>query len=177
MTVHGKIAIETSNDHQVLDRLTASGKQPERHWRDRSREPSDIERALRSFHASPAETREVREDRKREQASEDSLNSPLHRACSDERGDPTEDRAEQATGVRRNERLLAHPVPKEPRKQKSQRAPDKRPVALPHLSLDQVEREERKPYGKQHKGHPEAPPTSPAIQKGGRKKKGEPQDV
>ena len=177
MTVHGKIAIETSNDHQVLDRLTVNGKQRERQWRDRTREPSDRERALRSFHASPAKTREAREDRKREQASEDSLNSSPRRACSDERGEPTEDGAEQAAGVRRNERPLAPLLPKEPRKQKSQRAPDERPVVPPPLSLDQVEWEERKPYGKQHKGHPEAPPSSPAFQKGGRKKKGEPQDA
>ena len=63
VTVHGKIAIEASNDHPVLDRLTANGKQRERQWRERSREPSDRERALLSSHASPAETREAREDR------------------------------------------------------------------------------------------------------------------
>ena len=177
MTVHRKIVIETSNDHQVLDRLTANGKQRERQWQDRSRELSDRERALQSFHASPAETREAREEHKREQASEDSLNSSPRRACSDERGEPTEDRAEQAAGVRRNERLLAPLLPKEPRKQKSQRAPDERPVVPPPLSLDQVKREARKPYGKQHKGHPETPPSSPALQKGGRKKKGESQDA
>ena len=35
-----------------------------------------------------------------------------------------------------NERLLEPPLPKEPRRQKSQHAPDERPVALPPLSLD-----------------------------------------
>ena len=44
VTVHGKRAIEASNDHPVLDRLTANGKQRERQWRDRSREPSDRKR-------------------------------------------------------------------------------------------------------------------------------------
>ena len=63
VTVHGKIAIETSNDHPVLDRLTANGKQREHQWREQSREPSNRERALLSSHASPAETREAREDR------------------------------------------------------------------------------------------------------------------
>ena len=115
-------------------------------------------------------------DRKREQDSELSLNPSPRRACSDERGEPTENGAEQATGVRHNEQLLAPLLPKETRKQKSQQAPDERPVVPPSLSLDQVEWEERKPYGKQHKGHPEAPPSSPALQKGGRKK-GEPQDA
>ena len=147
--------------------------------RDEQRPPSPrpLDREREAARTPVARTREAREDRKREQASEDSLNSSPRRACSDERGEPTEDGAEQATGVRHNERLLAPPLPKEPRKQKSQRAPDKRPVALPPLSQDQLEREERKPYGKQHKGHPEAPPTSPALQKGGRKKKGAPQDA
>ena len=154
-----------------------TGSSKKRQWRDRSREPSDRERALRSFHASPAETREAREDRKREQDSEDSLNSSPRRACSDEGGEPTENGAEQVAGVRCNERLLAPLLSKETRKQKSQRAPDERPVVPPPLSLDQVEREERKPYGKQHKGHPEAPSSSPALQKRGRKKKGEPQDA
>ena len=166
MTVHGKTAIETSNDHQVLDPLTANWKQRECR-RDRTREPSERERTLRSSHASPAETLEAREDHKREQASEDSLNSSPRRACSDERGEPTEDGAEQAAGVCRNKRLLVPLLPKEPRKQKSRRAPDERPVVPPPLSLDQVEQEDRKPYGRQHKGHPEAPPSR---REGGRRR-------
>ena len=41
-----------------------------------------------------------------------------------------------------NERLLEPPLPKEPRRQKSQHALDERPVALPPLSLDTAGGEE-----------------------------------
>ena len=79
----------------------------------------------------------MRDEREREQASKDSLNSSPCRACSDERGEPTEEGAERATGDR-SERAAPGPSAREGAEETEarSRAPDERPEALPPLSLD-----------------------------------------
>ena len=127
--------------------------------RDRSQELTNRERAPQSFRVSRPEDREALEDRERERASEDSLDSSPSRACevSGESQPKKGQSGQQATAASKT--LLDPQPPKEPRRQKRARA--HRPSVQKHFHPSRwthVKREERKPHGKQDKVHPENPP-------------------
>ena len=160
MTAHGKIAIETSNDHKVLDRLTANGKQSENASGEIGHEhhptvsgPYDPSLLLQPKLGKPG--RIANGSRPPKTLSTHHL---AERAVMRGRADRGRGRA-GSRGPPRPE-TPGTPAPEGAEETKFQRAPEERPVALPSSHWQQVEREERKPHGKQHQVHPEAPPLS-----------------
>ena len=128
VTVHGKIAIEMSNDHKVLDRLTANGKQSENASGEVGHEnhptvsgPNDPSLLLQPKLGKPG--RIAKGSRPPKTLSTHHLAG--HAVMRGESRPRTGQSRQQVSAA--NERLLEPPLPKELRRQKSQRSQDERP--------------------------------------------------
>ena len=175
-TVHGQKATEMSPAYHTLDLLTVSWKRSESASDETGHRSDPTGSGLYdpSVFLGPKTGKHGRN----ENGSGLPKTLPTHhlaeRAVMSGESRPKTGRSAQGTAA--SEPLLDPQPPKGQRRQKRTHAHRQSHQRYFHPSRSQHgEREERKHHGKQHKVHPETPPSHPALLKGGRKKKKEPQ--
>ena len=134
---HETSVTRTMTASHAHDLLTANGEEErERERRRRPRELLSRDLALLSFLGSHPEERESREDKAREQESEDSLTFSRRGTCGENEGESTDSETREWEVCR--ERATPAPPPPEGEGEEgaSPLAPDKCLEALPPLSLD-----------------------------------------
>ena len=176
VTARGWTATETRPASDALDRLTASGKQSESENDGTGQESWPTESGL--YDPSLFLDPKIRKHGRIENGSGPPKTLLTHhvaeRAVMSGERQPRK-RCGQGESAA-DEQLPPSQLPKEPRRQKHARAHRTSDQRHFHLSRwTEVEREERKPHGTQHKVHPETSPSLLAFLKGGKKKRKRPQ--